>query len=243
VTLAGMQAVAGSVVALVTLISVAQQLNGAQMTETLNEIVKQEQVKALDLTVDSARDLLRYSIMAMSVLSAASLVLGIFVLKRHRAARVGLTVVGVVVGIVLLVAGPVGWVGTLYIGVSIFLLWSRPARAWFGDEVTPRGGAPGGPQRPDQWSGPPDGGPPSGPPPSGPPYAGPPSGPPHAGPPSGPPNGGPPTGPRRDVDGRLPAPTAPTGSSDGDGGHDEDSDEGGDRPSASPAPPPPPPRR
>ena len=208
-TLGGVQAVAGSVLALVMLISAAQQLNGEQMTNTLRDIVQQEQVSALNLTVESARDLLRYSIMVMSVLSAASLVLAIFVLRRHRAARIGLTVVGSVAGVALLVAGPVGWVGTLYIAVSIFLLWTRPARAWFGDGVATQGGGPpaGGP--------PTDAGPPTGPPYGGPPYGGPPTG----GPPS---NVGPPTGPRRDVDGRLPAPTATTGEEDGDRGDERD---------------------
>jgi hypothetical protein len=209
VTLGGVQAVAGSVLALVMLISAAQQLNGEQMTDTLRDTVQQEQVSALNLTVESARDLLRYSIMVMSVLSAASLVLAIFVLRRHRAARIGLTVVGALVGVALLVAGPVGWIGTLYIAVSIFLLWTRPARVWFGDGVATQGGGPpaGGP--------PTDAGPPTGPPYAGPPYGGPPTG----GPPS---NVGPPTGPRRDVDGRLPGPSEPTGQEDGERGDECD---------------------
>jgi hypothetical protein len=208
VTLGGVQAVAGSVLALVMLISAAQQLNGEQMTNTLRDIVQQEQVSALDLTVESARDLLRYSIMVLSVLSAASLVLAIFVLRRHRPARVGLTVVGSVAGVALLIAGPVGWVGTLYIAVSIFLLWTRPARAWFGEGVASQGGPPAG--------GPPtNAGPPTGPPYGGPPYGRPPNG-------GTPPNVGPPTGPRRDVDGRLPGPAEPTGREDGDRGDERD---------------------
>jgi hypothetical protein len=208
VTLGGVQAVAGSVLALVMLISAAQQLNGEQMTNTLRDIVQQEQVSALDLTVESARDLLRYSIMVLSVLSAASLVLSIFVLRQHRPARIGLTVVGSVAGIALLVAGPVGWVGTLYIAVSIFLLWTRPARAWFGDGVASQGGPPAG--------GPPtNAGPPTGPPYGGPPYGGPPNG-------GTPPDPGPPTGPRRDVDGRPPGPAEPTGPEDGDRGDERD---------------------
>ena len=214
-TLGGVQAVAGSVLALVMLISAAQQLNGEQMTNTLRDIVQQEQVSALDLTVESARDLLRYSIMVLSVLSAASLVLAIFVLRRHRPARIGLTVVGSVAGVALLIAGPVGWVGTLYIAVSIFLLWTRPARAWFGDGVASQGGPPppGGP--------PTNAGPPTGPPYGGPPYGGPPSG----GPPS---NVGPPTGPRRDVDGRLPGPAEPTGQEE-DGGRGDKRDDAGSK--------------
>jgi hypothetical protein len=188
VTLGGMQAVAGSVMALVLLVSTAQQLNGTDMTRTLTDIVRNEQVSALNITVDSARTMLRYTIMVLSVLSAASLVLGVFVLRRHRPARVALTVIGAVVGVVALFAGPVGWVATLYIGVSVFLLWSRPARAWFSDgTTTPPGLPPGQPPFPPM-----PGMPPTTPPQQGPdPY-------------------GPPQGPRRDVGGSLPpAPPPP----------------------------------
>jgi hypothetical protein len=205
-----MQAVGGSVLALVLLISTAQQLNGSQMTDTLKDIVRQDQVSALNLTVESARDLLRYSIMVLSVLCAASLVLGVFVLRRHRAARVGLTVLGIIVGLVCVLAGPVGWVGTLYISVSLFLLWTRPARAWFGDPVAPRGG----PGLPPPGSPPPGSLPPgSVPPGSQPPGSQPPPG-------SWPPYVGPPTGPRRDVDGRLPPPEPPTDPEDEHGADD-----------------------
>ena len=220
-----MQAVGGSVLALVLLISTAQQLNGSQMTDTLKDIVRQDQVSALNLTVESARDLLRYSIMVLSVLCAASLVLGVFVLRRHRAARVGLTVLGIVVGLVCVLAGPVGWVGTLYISVSLFLLWTRPARAWFGDPVAPRGGPgmppPGSlpPESPPPGSLPPGSHPPPGSPPGG---SAPPGSPPAGSPPPGswPPYVGPPTGPRRDVDGRLPPPEPPPDPEDDQGPDD-----------------------
>jgi hypothetical protein len=212
VTLGGMQAVAGSVMALVLLVSTAQQLNGTDMTRTLTDIVRNERVSALDITVEGARTMLRYTIMVLSVLSAASLVLGVFVLRRHRSARVALTVIGGVVGVVALFAGPVGWAATLYIGVSVFLLWSRPARAWFSDGTTT----------------------PTSMPPTPPPF--PPTPPTPPTPPEGPDPYGPPQGPRRDVGGSLPpappplddehqpAPTAPP------------------PPPAPPAPPAPPPQ-
>lgn len=189
VTLGGMQAVAGSVLALVLLMSTAQQLNGAKMTDALTQVVTTEQVAALDLTVENARTLLRYTIMGLSVLSAASLVLGIYVLRRHSASRIGLTVIGAVVGVIALLGGPVGWAATLYIGVSIFLIWSRPARAWFSQTTLPSGR--GGPSN---GKGPGDAGLPGG----------------SGTPPSGADAFGPPAGPRRDVDGVLPpAPRGP----------------------------------
>ncbi len=150
-----MQAVIGSVTALVLLITTAQQLNDSQMTSTLTDLVKNDQAAALDLTVESARRLLRYTIMAMSVLSVTSLVLGFYVLRRHRSARTVLTVIGGFVAVLGLLAFPVGWIVTLYIGVSILLIWSRPARVWFSNGTAPGGssgpggsegvGGPGGP--------------------------------------------------------------------------------------------------
>ena len=177
VTLGGLQAVAGSVFAIVLLISTAQQLNGQQMTNTLADLVRSEQAATLGLTVESARTLVRYTIMVLAVLSVASLVLGFYVLRRHRGSRIALTVVGGVVALPALMAGPIGWLVTLYIGVSVFLIWSRPARAWFAPEGG-RGSGRGGGTWPPK---------PGGPPPPDPRF-------------------GPPRGPRRDVDGVLPPP-------------------------------------
>ena len=73
VTLGGIQAVAGSVMALVLLISTAQQLHGEDMTNTLRDIVRNDQVAAFDITVESARTMLRYTIMALSPCSARHL--------------------------------------------------------------------------------------------------------------------------------------------------------------------------
>ncbi len=233
VTLGGLQAVAGSGLALVLLISTAQQLNGSEMTGTLSDLVKNDQAAALNLTVENARRLLRYAIMGMSVLSAASLVLGVYVLRRHRAARIVLTAIGGVVATVGLLAWPVGWIVTVYIGVSIFLIWSRPARAWFSQGSAP--GRASGPGDSDGWDKP-GGSVGSGAHDDG-------SG---SGGRSGSSGYGPPAGPRRDVDGVLPPPpgreagssgddaTAPPapGPAPGDGASD-----------GQPPPPPPPPRR
>lgn len=179
VTVGGLAAVIGSVMALVLLVSTANQLHSSQVTKALTTVIKSEQAATLGLTLEGARELLRYTIMGLAVLSAASLVLGFYVLRRHRSARVVLTVIGSGVAALALLAGPVAWLVTLYIAVSIFLMWSRPARAWFAgsDGSTPREDGPGGPAGGDPTEAAPEG-----------------------------PRFGPPHGPRRDVDGILPPP-------------------------------------
>ncbi len=178
VTVGGLAAVVGSAMALVLLVSTANQLHSSRVTEALTTVVKSEQAATLGLTLEGARELLRYTIMGLAVLSVASLVLGFYVLRRHRSARVVLSVIGGGVGTLALFAGPVAWLVSLYIGVSIFLIWSRPARAWFGgpDAWPSSGGGSAGPGRVvDQAA-------------------------------SEGPRFGPPHGPRRDVDGVLPPP-------------------------------------
>ncbi len=186
VTVGGLAAVVGSAMALVLLISTANQLNSSQVTDTLQEVIKSDQAATLGLTLEGAREVLRYTIMVLAVLSVASLVLGFYVLRRHRSARVVLTVIGCAVGVLALLAGPVAWLVSLYIGVSVFLMWSRPARAWFGGPggTEGTGGTGGGGRK---------GGP--GPAEDAPDPAG--------------PRFGPPRGPRRDVDGILPPPQSP----------------------------------
>jgi hypothetical protein len=165
VTLAGTQAVVGSLVALVVLVNGMQELYSTEVHDALTEIVESDEAEQLGLTLEDARTILRYSIMVLAVLSAASLVLGFYVLRRHRTSRVALTVIGSVVALLALAGGPAGWAVTAYIGVSLGLLWTRSARAWF-DE-----GRPGPPAEDGRGSPPvpPRQGPPAPPPRQGPP--------------------------------------------------------------------------
>lgn len=127
----GSSAVIGSAMALVLLVSTAGQIDGQDMTDTLTGLVASDQAATLGISLEGARELLRYTIMVMGVLSVASVVLGVYVLRRHRGSRVALTVIGGLVAAASLAAGPAGWLITLYIGASVFLVWTRPARAWF----------------------------------------------------------------------------------------------------------------
>jgi hypothetical protein len=202
VTLAGTQAVVGSIIALVVLINGMQHLYSAEVQDALREIVASEEARSLDLSLETARSILRYSIMGLAVLSVASLVLGFFVLRRHRASRVALTVIGAVAALVCLFGGPIGWLVAAYIAVSVVLLWSRASRAWFRDpDHRPTPPAPG--QLPGRWPPPQDprGGPPASwrPPPGPPPPPPPPPVPPpqdNPPPPTPPPQDSPPSAPQ-----------------------------------------------
>jgi hypothetical protein len=131
VTFGGTQAVVGGVVATILLVGAAQQLYSAEMHDALSKLVADPRAKRLGLSLSDARTLARYLIMVMGVVSVSSAILGIFVLRRHRPARTVLSVLGLVVAIITVFAGPTGWIVTLYIAVSVAMLWSRPARAWF----------------------------------------------------------------------------------------------------------------
>jgi hypothetical protein len=131
VTVGALQAVTGSALVVLGVLTLAQQLDSSTMRDTLTQLVEDPRFASLNLTLDDARSLFRYTLMAVGGLSVTALVLGVFVLRRHQRSRIALTVLGVLVGFFTLFAGPPGWLVTAYIGASLWLLWSRPARTWF----------------------------------------------------------------------------------------------------------------
>lgn len=131
VTFGGMQAIIGSAVALLGVISIAEQLDSATVRDALAELSDDPRFASFDLTVEGIRSLMRYTLMALGVMSVTSLIMGIFVLRRHRASRIVLTVLGSFVALGSLAGGPTGWIVAAYVGVSLYLLWTKPARAWF----------------------------------------------------------------------------------------------------------------
>jgi hypothetical protein len=131
VTVGATQAVIGSAVTVVAVLTLAGQLGSSAMRESLSQIVADPRFASLNLTLADARSLVWYTLMALGVVSVTSLVLAVFVLLRHRVSRIILTALGGVVALLSLFAGVGGWAVAVYVGVSVGLLWSRPARAWF----------------------------------------------------------------------------------------------------------------
>ncbi|MBA3233239.1 MAG: hypothetical protein H0T17_04740 [Propionibacteriales bacterium] len=126
-----MQTVLGCVVVLGLILSALSELYSARTSELLRDVIKSEQAASLNLTLDTARTVMRYSLIGAGVFAAIALVLGVFVLKGDRAARIVLTVMGGLAILVTLLAGPAAWVASVYVALSLGLLWTRPARLWF----------------------------------------------------------------------------------------------------------------
>ncbi len=156
VTISGVQTVLGCVVVLGLIISALGELYSARTSEVLRDAIESEQAASLDLTLDTARTITRYTLIGAGVFAGIALVLGVFVLRGDRAARIVLTVMGgLAIGVTLL-AGPAVWVASGYVALSVTLLWTRRAREWFRPPSSER------PAPPTDWTPPP---PPSIPPP------------------------------------------------------------------------------
>jgi hypothetical protein len=109
----------------------------------------------LGLSVADVLGVMRGVTFVSGALAAAGVVLAVYALQRHRGARLGLTVVAVVlVFTATLVAGLL----PLLVGVAVLRLWSRDARDWFDGRPARVREPVGSPRPPDAFSaGPPSG--------------------------------------------------------------------------------------
>lgn len=154
VTVAGVQIVVGSALVIILAFNGMAQLQSTQMREILTELLASEQAATLNLTVESARELVKYTLLVSGGFAAVALVLGIFVMRRDRASRLVLTIMGGLIVVVTVLGGPAAWVIAAYALISVLLLWTKAARAWFSPAQT--GAAGPGPAAPGAgWPPPP----------------------------------------------------------------------------------------
>jgi hypothetical protein len=123
-------------------------------------------------TPDQLRGVLRGLVLASGALAAAGAVLGVYALRRHRGARLGLTVTaGLLLFSSLALADPL----PVVVAVGAGMLWSQEARDWFDGrsrrEPVERSAVPPAPPAPPEPPAAPDAVPPADP------YAGPSAGP------------------------------------------------------------------
>jgi hypothetical protein len=88
--------------------------------------------QGLGIGVGQAVDALRVLMLVSGALAAAGCILGIYALRRHRGARVGLTVVAV---LMMFSAVLVTDVLPIVVIVAAGMLWTRESRAWFDGRV------------------------------------------------------------------------------------------------------------
>jgi hypothetical protein len=142
VTVAGVMAAAACVLLVFTLFDSMARVRSAEMRDSIDSFLREPPGAGLQLGVEAVLDLLRGVVLLSGALAAAGTVLAVYTLRRHRGARIGLTVIAV---LLLFSATFVAGLLPVVVAVAVSMLWSREARDWFDGRVTePAAGRGGG---------------------------------------------------------------------------------------------------
>ena len=186
VTTAVVLAIVFDVVLLASLFDTLGRLRTPETRAALDEVLGSPPGNGLGITTAQVLEVLRAMVFVSGALAAVALVFAVFVLQRHRAARIGYTVTAAL----LVLTVPAAGLLPIFVALAAIPLWTRSARDWYAGRVP-------APARPDvpgvrllSQQGPPP--PLYGPPVYGQPPYGPPAAPPPGAPPAAPPSGGPP---------------------------------------------------
>src|SRR3954451_19173789 len=128
VTVAGLMAAAACALLVVTLFDSMARVRSADMRDAVDAFLRESPGAGLQVGVDGVLDLLRAVVLISGALSAAGIVLAIYTLRRHRGARVGLTVIAV---LLLFSATFIAGLLPVVVAVAATMLWSRESRDWF----------------------------------------------------------------------------------------------------------------
>lgn len=128
VTVAGGMALAFAVLLVASVFEARSQLQTVETRNSIANLAAQWSRAGLDVRVDTLLGVMRAAILVDGALAAAAVVLSVFVLQRHNAARIALTVVA---GLLLLTAFASTGLIQLLLAIAVAMLWSAPARDWF----------------------------------------------------------------------------------------------------------------
>jgi hypothetical protein len=128
VTIAGVMATAGCLLLVVSLFDSMARVRSADVRERIAEELSRPPGNGLGLEPAAVQEMLRALVLVSGALAAAGVVLSIFVLQRHKGARVGLSVIAV---LMLFSASFVSGLLPILVAVGASMLWGREARDWF----------------------------------------------------------------------------------------------------------------
>jgi hypothetical protein len=128
VTVAGWTAVVASALLVFSIFDRMAALNSVDMREEIQKALDSGAGEGLGLTVAEALDGIRWLLLVGGAAAAAAAILGFFVLRRDRPARIALTVATVPLVICSPFAG--GFLAAI-VAACTAMLWTRPARDWF----------------------------------------------------------------------------------------------------------------
>lgn len=189
VTYAGWMAAVACALVVLSLFDSMARLRSVETQQAVRDALARGGWTGVD--VDQVLSVMHALVLLSGALAAAGAVLAVFTLQRHRGARVGLTVVAV---LLVLSSWATAGLMPLLVVVAVVMLWSRESRSWFdGRQAAPQASGPptvgpAGEAGPARSAGP------EGPPTGTSPWQSPPAQPPVSGPVQGPPPGAP--GPR-----------------------------------------------
>jgi hypothetical protein len=124
----------GSVFLLLGVWEAVTGLRDIESREAIEDFLADPPGSELGLTVEGTLQILRGVATVAGVCSAVAAVLGVYALRGHRPARVGLSVLAVPIFVTGIVAG--GFMSSI-VAVAIALLWLSPSREWFRGEHVP----------------------------------------------------------------------------------------------------------
>ncbi len=127
VTLAVVMSIVFSIVLVVSLFDTLARLRTPATRASVDEVLASPPSSELGLETAQVIDVLRAMAFASGALAAMAVVFAIFILQRHRAARIGFTVTA---GLMLLTV-PAAGLFPVFLTLAAIPLWSRPARDWY----------------------------------------------------------------------------------------------------------------
>jgi len=143
VTVAGWGIAIAALMLVVSVYDSMANLYSVDMREEITRAVTTGSAKELGLSVADATEIMRWCLFVAGFAGVAAGILGVFVLQRNKAARIGLTVAAVPIVLTAPIAG--SFLG-MFIAAGTTILWTRPARDWFA------GRQPSAPSRPESSS-------------------------------------------------------------------------------------------
>lgn len=138
----------GAVVLLVSALATVASLDSAQMTEELERLQADERVPA-SLDIGTLRDYLRWVASGLAVACVPAVVFAVHAARGDQTSRVALSVLALLGGLVLALAGPAGIVAALVAVVCVAALWTPDSRAWYASLRDTRGPPPAAGRHPE----------------------------------------------------------------------------------------------
>lgn len=128
VTLAAGIIVFASVMVLVTAWERVSTLGSLETQQAIRDLLAEPPFSSLGVSVDEATSVLRVSCLVAAAAACGTAILGWYVRRPDRSARLGLTLFAVPVFVTGLTAG--GLAGS-FVAAGAAMLWMQPAREWF----------------------------------------------------------------------------------------------------------------